>query len=84
MARLETGGREYLRTFAAVEAAYESIDERRCVSLAEVLHPNGKISDESVSIAAADEMVDQGNKNSKLSWRGQGESSDPGSERYRA
>jgi len=33
--RFETGGREYLRTFAAVEAAYTSIAERRCVSLAE-------------------------------------------------
>jgi D-apiose dehydrogenase len=31
----ETGGREYLRTFAAVEAAYQSIAERRCVSLSE-------------------------------------------------
>jgi predicted dehydrogenase len=32
----ETGGREYLHTFAAVEAAYRSAAEQRMVSLAEV------------------------------------------------
>jgi predicted dehydrogenase len=37
-APFETGGREYLRTFAAVEAAYQSIAGRRCVSLAEIVH----------------------------------------------
>ena len=82
IAHLETGGREYLRTFAAVEAKYESIDEWRCVSLPEVLHPNSENLVESVSVAG--ETVEQANKNSKLGWRGQGESSDPGSERYRA
>ena len=35
----ETGGREYLRTFAAVEAAYRSAAEKRCVSLDEILRP---------------------------------------------
>ena len=35
----ESDGRSYLRTFAAVEAAYRSIAERRCVSLAEILEP---------------------------------------------
>jgi predicted dehydrogenase len=33
----ESAGREYLRTFAAVEAAYRSVRERRCVSLSEIL-----------------------------------------------
>lgn len=36
----ESGGRQYLRTFAAVEAAYRSAAERRCVSLAEILRPD--------------------------------------------
>ncbi len=36
----ESDGRSYLRTFAAVEAVYRSIAERRCVSLSEVLGPN--------------------------------------------
>jgi hypothetical protein len=31
----ETGGLEYLHTFAAVEAAYKSVAARRCVELAE-------------------------------------------------
>jgi predicted dehydrogenase len=35
----ESGGRQYLRTFAAVEAAYRSVGERRCVSLREILEP---------------------------------------------
>jgi predicted dehydrogenase len=35
----ETGGRSYLRTFAAVEAAYRSVAERRCVSLSEIIEP---------------------------------------------
>ena len=35
----ESGGREYLRTFAAVEAAYRSVSERRCIPVAEVLPP---------------------------------------------
>jgi len=33
----ESGGREYLRTFAAVEAAYRSVSERRSISVADVL-----------------------------------------------
>ncbi len=33
----ESAGRPYLRTFAAVEAAYRSVVERRCVSLTEIL-----------------------------------------------
>jgi len=33
----ESGGREYLRTFAAVEAAYRSVNEQRNISVAEVL-----------------------------------------------
>lgn len=33
----ETGGRQYLRTFAAVEAAYRSAAERRSVPLAEIV-----------------------------------------------
>ena len=36
----ETGGRQYLRTFAAVEAAYRSLAERRSVSLAEIIQPS--------------------------------------------
>jgi len=36
----ESEGRSYLRTFAAVEAAYRSIAERRCVSLSEVCGPD--------------------------------------------
>ena len=36
----ESDGRSYLRTFAAVEAAYRSIAERRCVSLREILGPD--------------------------------------------
>jgi D-apiose dehydrogenase len=35
----ESEGRSYLRTFAAVEAAYRSLSERRCVSLTEILEP---------------------------------------------
>lgn len=38
----ETGGRSYLRTFAAVEAAYRSIAERRCVALSEILDSGGE------------------------------------------
>jgi D-apiose dehydrogenase len=38
-APFESEGRSYLRTFAAVEAAYQSIAERRCVSLTEILEP---------------------------------------------
>jgi D-apiose dehydrogenase len=33
----ESGGREYLKTFGAVEAAYRSISERRSVSIDEIL-----------------------------------------------
>jgi predicted dehydrogenase len=40
-APFESEGRSYLRTFAAVEAAYRSLAERRCVSLSEVLDPGG-------------------------------------------
>jgi predicted dehydrogenase len=36
----ESGGREYLRTFAAVEAAYRSANEKRAVPLTEILKPN--------------------------------------------
>ncbi len=36
----ETGGRQYLRTYAAVEAAYRSLAERRSVSLAEIIQPS--------------------------------------------
>jgi len=32
----ETGGRDYLRTFAAVEAAYKSVATQRCVALVEI------------------------------------------------
>jgi len=35
----ESAGRSYLRTFAAVEAAYRSISERRCIPLSEILKP---------------------------------------------
>jgi predicted dehydrogenase len=35
----ESGGCEYLRTFAAVEAAYRSVSERRSISVAEILLP---------------------------------------------
>ncbi len=35
----ESEGRSYLRTFAAVEAAYRSIAERRYVALTEILEP---------------------------------------------
>ena len=46
--RFETGGREYLRTYAAVEAAYRSLAERRVVSLAEIIEQRtGVNSDES-------------------------------------
>ncbi len=38
-APFESEGRSYLRTFAAVEAAYRSIAERRSVSLTEILEP---------------------------------------------
>ena len=33
----ESGGREYLRTFATVEAAYRSVNERRSISVAEII-----------------------------------------------
>jgi D-apiose dehydrogenase len=39
----ESGGREYLRTFGAVEAAYRSLSESRTVALAEILSPNDPI-----------------------------------------
>jgi D-apiose dehydrogenase len=35
----ESGGRQYLGTFAAVEAAYQSAAGRRCVALSEILPP---------------------------------------------
>jgi predicted dehydrogenase len=35
----ESGGREYLRTFAAVEAAYRSVKERRNISVSAILQP---------------------------------------------
>jgi predicted dehydrogenase len=35
----ESAGRSYLRTFAAVEAAYRSSSEQRCIPLAEILGP---------------------------------------------
>ena len=35
----ESGGREYLRTFAAVEAAYRSVSERRSIPVGEILKP---------------------------------------------
>ncbi len=38
----ESGGRQYLRTFAAVEAAYRSAAGGRCVSLSEILSPASK------------------------------------------
>jgi predicted dehydrogenase len=38
---LESGGRTYLRTFAAVEAAYRSVADARCVSLDEILGIRG-------------------------------------------
>lgn len=37
----ESAGRSYLHTFAAVEAAYRSIAERRCVALSEILESSG-------------------------------------------
>jgi predicted dehydrogenase len=37
----ESGGRPYLRTFAAVEAAYRSVADARCVSLDEILGIRG-------------------------------------------
>ena len=37
----ESGGRPYLRTFAAVEAAYRSVSDTRCVSLKEILGSRG-------------------------------------------
>ena len=36
-AAFESGGRQYLNTFAAVEAAYRSASGRRCISLSEIL-----------------------------------------------
>ena len=36
-AAFESGGSEYLRTFAAVEAAYRSAADGRCVPLSEIL-----------------------------------------------
>lgn len=38
-APFESGGRQYLGTFAAVEAAYRSAAGRRCVALSEILPP---------------------------------------------
>jgi predicted dehydrogenase len=38
--QFESGGREYLKTFAAVEAAYQSMSEGRCVKLHEILQPS--------------------------------------------
>jgi len=38
----ESAGRRYLRTFAAVEAAYRSVRERRAVRLAEILRESGR------------------------------------------
>ncbi len=35
----ESGGREYLKTFAAVEAAYRSASEHRAISVAAILQP---------------------------------------------
>jgi predicted dehydrogenase len=35
----ESGSREYMRIFAAVEAAYRSVSERRSISVAEALQP---------------------------------------------
>jgi predicted dehydrogenase len=37
----ESGGREYLRTFAAVEAAYQSVSQQRSVPVTEILRPSG-------------------------------------------
>jgi predicted dehydrogenase len=37
----ESGGREYLRTFAAVEAAYQSVSQQCCIPLAAILRPSG-------------------------------------------
>ncbi|HUJ20568.1 MAG TPA: Gfo/Idh/MocA family oxidoreductase [Bryobacteraceae bacterium] len=37
----ESGGRQYLRTFAAVEAAYRSSSEGRVVGASEILQPGG-------------------------------------------
>jgi D-apiose dehydrogenase len=37
----ESGGREYLQTFAAVEAAYRSASEHRAISVAGILQPAG-------------------------------------------
>jgi D-apiose dehydrogenase len=36
----ETDGRRYLGTFAAVQAAYLSLDEQRAVSIAEIMQPS--------------------------------------------
>jgi D-apiose dehydrogenase len=49
----ETGGREYLGTFAAVQAAYQSAAERRSVSLAEIIQPstNGKTDGTAVTLS---------------------------------
>jgi len=38
-APFESAGRSYLRTFAAVQAAYRSAEEQRCVALTEILEP---------------------------------------------
>jgi D-apiose dehydrogenase len=35
----ESGGRQYLRTFATVEAAYRSVSEGRCVAIRDILQP---------------------------------------------
>ena len=37
----ESGGREYLRTFAAVEAAYRSVSQKRSILVTEILRPSG-------------------------------------------
>lgn len=80
----ETRGREYLRTFAAVEAGYDSIDERRCVSVAEVLHPKSGILDESASISGrTDEMVGARKEEFEARLQETRRSSDTGSDGYR-
>ena len=38
----ESGGRSYLRTFAAVEAAYRSVAEKRVVAVSEILRPGSQ------------------------------------------
>jgi len=52
-APFETGGREYLPTFAAVQAAYQSIRERRSVSLSEILQPSTAAKSDGTSASSA-------------------------------